>query len=146
MIRRAAPDDVEAIVAIYQAAKAAQPDVLRDLHTAEEHRAFFGAAVRDHEVWVAGDESGLVGFAFLKGDLLSHIFVLPVSQGRGVGKALLDKTKERLPDGFTLWTHQPNVQARRFYERHGLRPVEFGDGSENEEGVPDVRYEWKPSA
>jgi hypothetical protein len=25
-----------------------------------------------------------------------------------------------------------------------LHPIEYGDGSGNEEGLPDVRYEWRP--
>jgi hypothetical protein len=50
------------------------------------------------------------------------------------------------PGGFTLWTHQPNAQARAFYEREGLEAVEFTDGSASEEKVPDVRYEWRPRA
>jgi hypothetical protein len=43
-----------------------------------------------------------------------------------------------------LWTFQANAPARRFYERHGFGAVEFGDGSGNEEGEPDVRYVWEP--
>jgi hypothetical protein len=49
-----------------------------------------------------------------------------------------------MPGSFSLWTFQANERARRFYERHGLRAAEFGDGSGNEEGVADVRYEWQP--
>jgi GNAT superfamily N-acetyltransferase len=64
--------------------------------------------------------------------------------GRGIGSRLLDHAKERMPGGFSLWTFQANDRARRFYERHGLRAAEFGDGSGNEEGVADVRYEWQP--
>lgn len=37
---------------------------------------------------------------------------------------------------------QLNDKARRFYERRGFVAVEFGDGTGNEEGEPDVRYHW----
>jgi hypothetical protein len=40
-----------------------------------------------------------------------------------------------------LYTFQCNQGARRFYERHGFIAVAFGDGSSNEEGEPDIRYE-----
>lgn len=40
-----------------------------------------------------------------------------------------------------LYTFQANQGARRFHERHGFRVVGFGDGSGNEEGVPDPLYE-----
>ena len=38
-------------------------------------------------------------------------------------------------------TFARNAGARRFYERHGFVAVAFGDGTGNEEGEPDVRYE-----
>jgi RimJ/RimL family protein N-acetyltransferase len=40
-----------------------------------------------------------------------------------------------------LYTFQCNEGARRFYERNGFTAVAFGDGSGNEEGEPDIRYE-----
>jgi len=40
-----------------------------------------------------------------------------------------------------LYTFARNAGARRFYERHRFVAVAFGDGTGNEEGEPDVRYE-----
>jgi hypothetical protein len=31
--------------------------------------------------------------------------------------------------------------ARRFYERYGFVPIEWSDGSRNEERCPDILYE-----
>ncbi len=39
---------------------------------------------------------------------------------------------------------QQNTGARRFYERHGFTLVAEGDGSGNEENLPDARYRWRP--
>ena len=39
-----------------------------------------------------------------------------------------------------LHCFQANEGARRFYERHGFRAEAFGDGSGNEEGLPDITY------
>ena len=50
--------------------------------------------------------------------------------------------QDRQPDGFSLWTFQQNLRARRFYERHGFVAVEETDGLGNEERAPDVRYLW----
>ena len=44
----------------------------------------------------------------------------------------------------TFWVFQQNARARRFYERHGCRAIEFTDGAFNEEKTPDVLYEWHP--
>ena len=51
----------------------------------------------------------------------------------------------RRPDGLSLYTFQVNDGARRFYERHGFVVAALGDGSDNEEGQPDIRYEWRPA-
>jgi hypothetical protein len=48
-----------------------------------------------------------------------------------------------MPQGFSLWTFQANLGARRFYERHGCRQVRRTDG-DNEENLPDILYEYRP--
>lgn len=62
--------------------------------------------------------------------------------GAGIGEVLLAQAKRLRPRGLQLWTFQSNTGARRFYERHGFVAVEQTDG-DNEEGAPDVRYEWR---
>lgn len=118
---------------------------LPTLHTDDETRGWIrDVMVPGHEVWVADVAGSVVGFAAIHDDELGHLYVHPRSQGQGVGSALLDVVKSERREGFRLWTFQPNQGARRFYERHGLQAIELGDGSGNEEGVPDVRYEWAP--
>ena len=56
-----------------------------------------------HLAWYYGK---LVGFLALKPEAgcLDQIFVLPQAQGQGIGRALLDFAKERLPSGIWLRT------------------------------------------
>jgi ribosomal protein S18 acetylase RimI-like enzyme len=96
------------------------------------------------DVWVAEDEGRVVGWWSMTEGSLEHIYVDPELQNRGLGSAMLAKVMELMPDGFSLWTFQKNVGARRFYERHGFRAVELTDGSGNMEREPDVRFEWRP--
>ena len=145
MIRRMAPEDADAVAETFVASTETLLAFLPEVHSREEHRRFITENVpRDHEIWVAHENGRIVGFAAVGADTLGHLYVHPDHQGRGHGTDLLDKTKELRPGGFTLWTFPANERACRFYERHGMRAVEFGDGSGNEEGVPDVRYEWRP--
>jgi hypothetical protein len=51
----------------------------------------------------------------------------------------------RRPSGMRLYAFQRNTRARDFYECRGFVAVEFGDGSGNEEGEPDVLYQWTPT-
>src|SRR5258708_40372951 len=50
-------------------------------------------------------------------------------------------SKRERPEGIKLWTFAANVGARRFYERHGFVAIDATAG-DNEEGAPDVCYEW----
>jgi len=144
-LRRAGAADGDAIAAVLTAARAEQA-FIPPLHTGDDDRRFVSTVMLpSNEVWVVAEGGVVVGFAAFSHDLLGYLYVAPAAQRRGIGRALLDHVKKRRPDGFTLWTHQPNAQARAFYEREGLSAVEFTDGATNEEKVPDVRYEWRPS-
>jgi GNAT superfamily N-acetyltransferase len=145
VLRRATAADADAIAELYERSYATL-DYLPKLHTLAEHRAFMAKHVEEDDVWVWEEPGGILGFMVLRPTELFLLYLDPTATGRGIGTRLLEHAKARRPDGFTLWTFQRNVGARRFYERHGLRAIEFGDGSGNEEGVPDVRYEWRPPA
>ena len=142
MIRRATSEDVEPIAQVFDRALATMT-YLPVVHTYEENVAWFGARVSDHEGWV-WDAGEVHGYMLLGEAELLHLYLDPEHTGRGIGTQLLDLAKALRPDGFTLWTFQQNDGARRFYERHGLHAIEFGDGSGNEERTPDVKYEWRP--
>lgn len=67
--------------------------------------------------------------------LLDELYVRPDVRGRGIGGALLEGAfavaRERGSQWFELDTGEDDVDARRFYERHGLRNA-LGDGSTRE--------------
>jgi len=143
VIRRAGLEDVNAIAALFRRSFGTLT-FLPTLHTPEEDRAYFGGTVADREVWVWEEDNSILGFAALEDDELTHIYVEPGSHGRGIGGALIDRAKERRPDGFRLWVFQQNANARRFYERRGFVLVRETDGSDNEERTPDALYAWRP--
>ena len=72
---------------------------------------------------------------------INQLYVEPEYRGRGVGTQLLAFALSSLRRPVRLYTFQQSERARAFYEGHGFRPVEFGDGSQNEEHRPDVLYE-----
>jgi ribosomal protein S18 acetylase RimI-like enzyme len=143
MIRRATAEDVEAIACLYERSFATL-DYLPVLHTLDEHRKWFAKQLAENVGWV-WDDDGVRGFIVLTEDELRYIYLDVGWTGQGIGTALLEHAKQRRPDGFTLWTFQQNVGARRFYERHGFTTIEFTDGEGNEEKTPDVRYRWTSS-
>lgn len=97
------------------------------------------------EVWVAEDNGVVVGLLVLDDEWIHQLYVDPDHAGRGIGAQLVAVAKEQRPAGLKLWTFAANVGARRFYERHGFVATGATAG-DNEEGAPDVRYEWEPLA
>jgi GNAT superfamily N-acetyltransferase len=144
-LRPARPADASELAEIYLGAHADAMAYLPKLHTDDEVRAWIrDVVVPGHEVVVAVGDGHLAGFAALDGDVLGHLYVHPALQRVGIGAALLARVKELRPDGFRLWVFQRNADARRFYERRGLRLVELTDGAGNEEREADALYEWRP--
>lgn len=144
MIRRAAADDVEQIVDVFERSFATLEFVPK-IHTHEENLAFLAGVVDRQDVWVAERESRVVGFLALDGDLGTFFYVDPDAHGDGIGTALFERAQQERPEGFSFWAFQDNVRARRFYEKRGCVAVEFTDGEGNEEKTPDVRYRWTSS-
>ena len=143
MLRRATAEDGPEIAVLFRRSFGTLA-FLPTLHTPEEDRAHFTRMAAEDEVWVYEDEGRILGFAAVDDeDEVPAFYVEPDAHGRGVGAALLDRLKERRPRGFRFWVFQQNERARRFYERRGAVPVEFTDGSGNEERRPDVLYEWR---
>jgi len=94
------------------------------------------------ELWGYFDEQQLVGIIAFREGWIDQLYVLPSSQGRGIGTALLEIAKRR-SRRLSLWTFQHNTNARRFYEAQGFTLVEETDGTANEEKEPDALYTWQ---
>lgn len=148
-VRRAGPEDAEAIADLYSAARvAAVPQMPPAVHTNAEDRQWMAEQLArdDHEAWVASFPDGrIVGYALFTQAWLDHLFLDPEHLGAGIGSVLLDLVKSLRPDGFSLWVFESNTGARRFYARHGLVELEGTDGWGNEERAPDVRMAWPGS-
>ena len=143
-VRRATPDDAGDAARVFTAAFASMNFVPK-MHSAEEDRAFVRSLILEKDVWVAERDARVIGLACWHDGWLEQLYVDPAHHDGGAGTALLARVMREHPEGFQLWTFQANAGARRFYERHGFRAVEFTDGSRNEERQPDVRYVWRPA-
>jgi ribosomal protein S18 acetylase RimI-like enzyme len=144
-IRPAASADVAEVAELFIASQADALPFLGQLHTPDETRAFIaGQVFVQCEMWVAVEDGRMVGMMALNGEHIDHLYLSPGHYRRGIGTLLLDWAKQLRPRLLTLYAFQSNTRARAFYERHGFTPVEFGDGSANEAGEPDILYRWRP--
>jgi GNAT superfamily N-acetyltransferase len=122
------------------------PAIPPPVHTDEEVRTWFQEVVLpQREVWVAEAEAAVIALLALDEDWIDQLYVAPGWTGKGVGSRLLGMAKQRRPAGLRLWTFRTNAGARRFYERNGFVATATTDG-DNEEGAPDVRYQWDAGA
>jgi GNAT superfamily N-acetyltransferase len=145
-LRRARQDDSLRIAEVWLRSRAASvPRIPPPVHSDEEVQAWFEeVVVPDREVWVAEVDRTIVALLVLEGDWVDQLYVEPAWAGKGVGSRLIGLAKDQRPKGLSLWTFQANVGARRLYERHGFVAATTTDG-DNEEGAPDVRYDWRPA-
>ncbi len=142
MIRRATPDDGAAVSRVFVAARDEMTYLPR---IDDEHRLLLGDwLIARGPLWLAEEDGRVVGFSGVKDEELTHLYVHPDTQDRGIGWALLEHAKTQSPERLELWVFQKNEGARRFYERHGFRLVKLTDGAGNMEKEPDALYEWTP--
>ena len=109
-IRAASPKDADAVAEVFIASFGTLT-FLPKLHTDEETADFItNTVMAEQEVSVAEVGDAIVGFvATSHGDHLEHLYVHPDHQGRGIGTALLERAKARMPGGFRLWVFQANA-------------------------------------
>lgn len=91
------------------------------------------------EVALVSDK--IVGMIAYNETEISQLYIHLDYQGIGIGQRLLDRAKEKSNGRLTLYTFEVNKKAQRFYEKHGFTII--GRGYENEENLPDIKYEWK---
>lgn len=142
-IRHARIEEAADIAAVWLRSRTASaPDIPPPIHTDNEVRSWFATVVLPtREVWVADVDGTVVAMLVLHDNWIDQLYVDPRHTGHGIGTELVRLAKRTRPHGLRLWTFQANQRARRFYETQGFVPVESTEG-DNEEGAPDVRYEW----
>ena len=143
-VRRGTEGDARAAAELWLRARKAALDVIPPpVHGDDDVRAWFAShVVRDAELWVAEGPAGrLHGILVLNGPWVEQLYVDPSMTGRGIGSELLELAVRERPTGLRLWTFASNTGAQRFYERHGFVEVRRTDGSDNEEGEPDILYD-----
>jgi GNAT superfamily N-acetyltransferase len=145
VIRQARLEDADSIARIFCDSRAEAMPWLPVLHPPEDVRDFYAGRLLDDELYVLERDGEVLGWALLAGDELDGFYIAPEAQRQGVGAELFRHVQILRPDRFGFWVFRDNDRARRFYESHGARCLYETDGATNEEGVPDARYEWRPS-
>jgi GNAT superfamily N-acetyltransferase len=144
----ATPSDASMISHIYLASRKEYLSFAPLIHSdADIYHWIHDVLIPNFQVWVVEQDNVMIGMMAIienRGiNWIEQLYLLPEMTGCGVGSLFLEKVKS-LQRPIRLRTFQENHGARRFYEHHGFKILEFADGSGNEEQCPDMLFEWAP--
>ena len=115
----------------------------KDIHSFNDHLNFLRVVlIKENKVYLAIDQEPdtVAGLLAISGTWLNQLYIHINYQKSGIGSRLLNLAKELSPGKLELFTFEVNKNAQAFYEKHGFRII--ARGSENEENLPDIKYEW----
>jgi GNAT superfamily N-acetyltransferase len=145
-LRAARTDDARAVAQVLIDSRAALLPFAPSAHDDDDVRGWVAGTLMQRAAVTVAEVGGAIAgvLATSRRDDGAHwieqLMLRPEHVGAGIGAALLAHALAHTGRPLRLWTFQPNLHARAFYERHGFVAVKFTDG-DNEEGVPDVMYE-----
>ncbi|TQV69508.1 GNAT family N-acetyltransferase [Aliiroseovarius halocynthiae] len=112
------------------------------VHSRASEKGFAQMLVDNGWTLVARDGPRVLGFLSRDKRKVHALYIAHHARGQGVGKVLLDHAKQA-SDALSLYTFQNNSDAQRFYLREGFNEIFRTDGAGNDEGLPDICYEWR---
>jgi putative acetyltransferase len=120
-LRAFAPGDLEPVARLWRAAfLGAHPFIACELPLERFESYLGGELASAHTLRVVAADDTVLGFLARKDRYVSHLYVAPDEQRRGVGSWLLAHARREAGDGLWLRVYARNVAARRFYERRGF--------------------------
>jgi GNAT superfamily N-acetyltransferase len=129
-IRRCRPDEQATILTIINSAAEAYRGVIPDdcwhepYMTAKDIEREIAAGVVFWGYEADGELIGVMGIQPVRDvDLIRHAYVLPGSQGRGIGSRLLAHLRAMTSRPILIGTWADAEWAIRFYQRHGFELV-----------------------
>lgn len=115
------------------------------VHSSAEEIGTLGDMIDAGWVEVARSEALIVGFLARREAEIHGLYLHPAVQGKGIARALMERAK-RARDDLGLWSFEANARASRFYRKASFVEIARSDGSGNDFGLPDIRFEWKKGA
>nr|WP_232897340.1 GNAT family N-acetyltransferase [Pontibaca salina] len=119
-----------------------QTDWMPDLYSEAQTIAFCSMMSDRGLITVAERNSTVIGFLALEREYIHGLYLDRTARGQGVGRLLIDHAKTRA-ERLELRVAQHNATAKRFYRLAGFKEVARGDGSANDENLPDVHFVWR---
>lgn len=140
MIRDATPLDAGKIGAILSEFSE-HTQWMPQLHSKAEDIHFCDRMISKNWVRVYADPE-IKGFIAKNGPDIVSLYVGFAYHRSGIASALIHDARTHARD-LNLWTFQKNKGARQFYRAMGFHEIATTDGLQNDEGLPDIKFQWK---
>ncbi len=124
-IRAARPDDIPALLALWERSVRATHDVVSEADI-DAYRPLVADFLADGalDLWVvAGDATGPAGFTAVSADAIEALFLDPTYLRQGWGRRLVAHAIASRGEHLAVDVNEQNVTARRFYAALGFAPV-----------------------
>jgi len=116
-------------------------------HSRETIEGFFTAELLEKRaVWLAELDGEIVGYMSSAGGFVYALYLAPQARGLGIGPMLIERARAASPGRIELTVFEPNLDARRFYEREGFVEVPEGRKEDTDEGIPTLLMRWTPKS
>lgn len=133
-VRSAFIDDADAIAKVHVDGWEAtyrgviEDDVLDRLTVTRRSQQWAEALAHNLPAWIAVDANTVVGFAAVRADELSALYVSPHVYGQGIGTILLEEAERYIAeDGIStalLWVHEKNTRSQHWYTKRGWQKTD----------------------
>ncbi|WP_243836129.1 N-acetyltransferase [Modicisalibacter xianhensis] len=133
-VRGGTSRDIPAMASLWLEASCEAHDFVPDTFWHSQRSAMQEAYLPSAENYIYEQEGDIKGFVSLHEATLAALFVTPMSQNQGIGRALLDHAKSLRPM-LELHVYRKNAGAVRFYEVNGF--VIVGESEDTHTGEPE---------
>ncbi len=131
--------DAADIAKIHRRAIFSAVEKFPDLHTPAQDLDFFNSELATSKGYAyLGSDEEIQGFILWRENWINHLYLDSEILRLGIGSNLLKFASGEIEGPLIqLFTFQSNTGAVAFYLKHGFTISRAGDGSGNQEGLPD---------
>ena len=140
-IRKFKDEDIDVVMSIWFRATIVGHPFISEFYWRCNYNTVKKEYLPNSKTFVYEENNSIKGFISIVDDsYIGALFVDPTSQGRGVGKMLLDYVKKEY-SYLTLSVYKDNKKAYRFYKKALFEPIE--EGINEDSGFMEVLMKYK---
>jgi putative acetyltransferase len=138
-IRKLETKDIESTVELWYKTSVIAHSFISTAYWRKNKEAMTTIYLPNSETFVSVENERIVGFIAMSGNYLAAIFVDNESQGKGIGKTLLNFIKEKRST-IQLKVFKKNIQSIEFYKSQNFNIV--SENIDKETGELEFLMEW----